>query len=402
MKRIISISIAILALSLTLSAQKGNVSSADYELTLDKPDLKKAEGKILDAEKHEKTANWPKTYMVKERIFRAKYAKKNTELDNLITAFEAIKKAEELDIKGDAKGKNKLKYRDEIRKDLIMLRIDFQNFGATVYNEKDYTQALTCFENVLAIDAMPSYIEEDATATIDTAIVFNTAICAYYGENKPKTAEYMLRCIDYAYGETTPYIVMYTQYKEAEDTVKMVEILKEGFKTFPEDGTFLKELVIYYIGTKDLDEGMKYLKIALENDPENSSFWFTKGTFHDQLGEMDQAMVAYNKALETANTDDDKYNANYNVGVIVYNEAVEAINAANDEPDMKKSNQMTLDAREKFKICLPYFEVCIGIKPNDLETLKALSPVYYRLSNDDAMQEKYLEVQATIKVVKGE
>lgn len=398
--RIVSI-IALLAIAFTLSAQKGNVSSADYELTVENPDLAKAEEKILAAEKNEKTANYPKTYIVKERVFRAKYAKENADSVSLFTAMDAIKKAEELDMKGNAKGKGIDKFKEEIKKDLVLLRFEFQNCGANAYNKKSYSLAMRCFENVLAIDTMPSVLEEGVAVKMDTVVLFNTAICAYYSDQKEKTAKYMLQCIDYDYGESTPHTVMLLQYREAGDTVKMVNILKDGFEKHPEDATFLRELVLYYINTNDLEEGMKYITLALESDPDNSSFWFTKGTFLDQSGKGVEAITAYNKALETAATDDEKYNANYNLAVIFYNKAVEASNVANDVAldDIKKSKEMANEAKLKFKDCVPYFEACLEVRPNDLETLKALRPVYYRLSDDIKVNKKYEELLAKIKAL---
>lgn len=400
MKTRITTIVALLAFAFTLSAQKGNVSSADYELTLEKPNLEKAEEKILEAEKHEKTVNYPKTYIVKQRVYRKMFTNDNTANENLFTAMEAIVKAQELDMKGNAKGKGIGKFKSEIKKDLLLLRIEFQNCGAAAYNGKDYALAMKCFEEMLTIDQMPYNMEEGQTvADMDTAILFNTAICAYYSEQKEKTEEYMLQCIDYDYGESTPHTVMFIQYRDAQDTVKMVEMLKDGFEKHPDDATFLRELVLYYININDLEEGMKYINLALESDPENSSFWFTKGTFHDQAGEKEEASKAYNKALETAVSDDEKYNANYNLAVIYYNQAVEASNDANEVAlnDLEKSKKMAEEAKEKFKVCIPYFEACLEIKPQDLETLKALRPVYYRLSDDAAINKKYEELIAKIK-----
>lgn len=402
MKTRITTIVALLAIAFTLSAQKGNVSSADYELTLDKPDLEKAEAKILEAEKNEKTASYPKTYIVKQRVYRKMFFKDNTNIDALFVAENAIKKAQELDIKGDAKGKKQGKFKEEIKKDLLMLRIDFQNAGANAYNAKDFDVAMKCFEKMLELDQYPYNLEEGQTeAVMDTAILFNTAIAAYSSENKEKTKKYMLQCIDYGYGESTPHTVMYMQYREEKDSVEMIEILKDGFNKYPEDATFLRELVLYFINTNNLSEGMKYINIALESDPSNSSFWFTKGTFHDQANEKEEALVAYKKALETAVEETDIYNVNYNLAVIYYNEAVEAANAADEFAltDLEKSTEMSKAAKETFRVCIPYFEACLEIKPQDLETLKALRPVYYRLSEDEAINKKYEELLEKIKVL---
>lgn len=393
---------AILAMTFTLSAQKGYVSSADYELTVEKPDLAKAEEKILAAEKHEKTIKYAKTYTVKSSVYRKMFAADNKNSDALFIASKALATAVELNNTGDAKGKGIGKYTEEIKKDYMLLRIDLQNCGANAYNEKNYELASKCFAEMLEIDAVPVNFTEEGVALIDTSIIFNTALCAYYNEDDANTEKYMVPCMEYGYGGSTPHTVMYLQYKAAGDTVKMVETLKDGFAKYPEDAVFLKDLVIYFINMNNIDEGMKYLAIALEQDPENSTFWFTKGTFYDQLKDTDKAIEAYKKAQETADDGTESYNANYNLAVIYYNDAVEDANVANDEKDMKKSAEMADAAMVKFTECIPYFEACLAEKPDDIETLKALRPVYYRLSSKDpSIMAKYEALQKQIKALEG-
>ncbi len=404
MKTKITTLIAFIAISLTISAQKGAVNAADYELTLESPDLDRAEAKILEAEKNEKTINYARTYLVKAKVYRAKAKKKDETFDSkaLFTSYDAIQKAEELDQKGDAKGKGVGKYKEDIKSFLVFLKMDLQNCGAGAYNSKDYALAMQCFEKVLAVGSMESNKVEGQEAVIDTSILFNTAICAYYSDDTVKTKEYMAQCLELGYGDATPYQIMYVIYREEQDTANMVNTLIRGFNDYPEEPMFLKELVIYYINSKNLEEGMKYINIALDKDPNNSAYWFTKGTFFDQSGDKEEALAAYKKALSTAVSEDDKYNANYNLAVMAYNEAVEASNQANDEVDMKLSKKKTEAAKAKFRECLPYFESCLEIKGDDLETLKALRPVYYRLSDDPAMMKKYEALQEKIKILEGE
>ena len=399
MKTRLSTLITLLVITFSLSAQKGNVSSADYELTLPNPNLESAKEKILAAEKNEKTIAYAKTYIVKQRIYKSMYIKDNTNSQNLFTAFDAIKKAEELDQKGDAKGKGIGKFKSEIKRDLIMLRVEFQNCGANAYNAKDYALAYNCFDKALAIDNMPSNIEKDKVVVMDTAILFNAALCAYYNGDADNTEKLMKKCMEYNYGGTTPHTVMYLHYKDKADTVNMVETLVNGFESHPDDATFLRELVVYYISINDLDQGMKYINIALDNDPNNSTFWFTKGTFHDQAKEREKAIEAYNKAIETATNNEERYNANYNLGVIFYNNAVEEANKANDVDfsDTKKLKEIEAAAKVKFLECIPYFETCLEEKPDNVDALKALRPAYYRLSDDPAVQAKYDALQAKLK-----
>lgn len=401
MKKLMSLCILTLLFTANTFAQKGAVSAADYELTAEKPNLEKAKEKIEEAVLNEKSMNWPKTYIVRSKVFAALYKESKKKNENspksefVYEAYESLLKAEELDKKGDEKGKGIDRFKEEIGKEFFLLRIEMLNDGVIAYNRKDYTNAVKSFGYVLDIDKSDAYIAKSGgEANIDTAVMFNTAISAYYDKQHERAIELLLQVSELGYAGETPFLMLYTEYRDIQDTVNMVKTLKEGFEKYPENEVFIKDLVVYYINNNLVGEGMEYIDKALARDPNNTGFWFAKGTFLDKQKKYDEALKCYNEVLQKAKKEDDIYNANYNVGVIYYNLAVEKFDEANKIQDYAKYKEATAVAYEAMKKTLPYFEECHRIKPDDKGTLNTLSSVYYRLSKDDPeMNKKYAETK---------
>ena len=106
---------------------------------------------------------------------------------------------------------------------------------------------------------------------------------------------------------------------------------------------------------------------------------------------------SYKKALEIKA---DYFDANYNLGALYFNQAVQGINAANDmwKPRMTKAEsdaqkQMENDAKSLFETAKPFLEAAHATDANDLETMRSLRDIYTRTGDDDKM----LELTAKIK-----
>ena len=125
--------------------------------------------------------------------------------------------------------------------------------------------------------------------------------------------------------------------------------------------------------------------------------WFSFGSVLDNLGNADEAIEAYKKALEVKA---DYFDANYNLGALYFNQAVQGINAANDmwKPRMTKAEsdaqkQLEDDAKALFETAKPYLEAAHATDADDLETMRSLRDIYARTGDDDKM----LELTAKIK-----
>ena len=75
----------------------------------------------------------------------------------------------------------------------------------------------------------------------------------------------------------------------------------------------------------------------------------------------------------------DYFDANYNLGALYYNQAVDIIKKAQDENDNDKYNKMMDKAKGIMKVALPYLEKAYSIKGTDKNTMISLKELYYRL-----------------------
>ena len=392
--------------SIVLFAQKGKVYMAESLLAGEKPDAAKAKEIIKEAVSNEKSAEWPKTHIVKARIY-SKTFEENKKTEDAFEAFEALKEAYKFDQRGNAKGKGKGKFKNEIILAAPIVRTALINSGVTGFNTKDYNLALNGFEQALILDQMEFSKAEDGSFTVDTSIMFNASIAAYYAENYDKTVELINKVKDLNYGNKDEklniYRILYQVYKEEQkDTVNTEKLLQEAIVEFPEEGEFLNNLVLIYVKSNNGEKALKYLDAALAKDPEKSVFWFAKGTFLDQKGNKDGAIECYQKSISAADNDIDLYNGNYNLGVLFFNKAVDLMQLAQDEKDYNKYKEKEQVAFAAFKDVIPYFEKCDELQPNELPVLETLSNIYYRLTKvDNTMQAKYKSVKAKIDTIKN-
>ena len=146
-------------------------------------------------------------------------------------------------------------------------------------------------------------------------------------------------------------------------------------------------MINVYISTKKTEEAMKYLNLAIEQDPNNSSYYFAQGSLLDGMGKQEEAIKSYEKSIEL---NKEGYDANYNLGALYYNNGVKQIEEANKVPANDNARYEAELAKSDiwFAKALPYMERCQEIKPGDTYSLESLKNLYYRLKQ----LEKYEEV----------
>ena len=77
----------------------------------------------------------------------------------------------------------------------------------------------------------------------------------------------------------------------------------------------------------DFEKAKTNLELAAEQDPTNEILWFSLGSVFDNLGNVEEAVTAYTKAIDV---NADYFDANYNLGALYFNQAVQGINEANE------------------------------------------------------------------------
>ncbi|MHB8131109.1 MAG: tetratricopeptide repeat protein, partial [Mobilitalea sp.] len=142
------------------------------------------------------------------------------------------------------------------------------------------------------------------------------------------------------------------------------------------------------------DEALSYINVAKAKEPNNFSLFWAEGVLYMQQEKYDEAITNLLKSIEIK---PELFDTQFNLGVCYYNKAAAMILAANDIMDAKQYDVAKAAANEVFVKAIPYFLKSLELKPDDVDTLKSLKELYYRLS----MTDKYNEVVKKIAEVEA-
>ena len=301
--------------------------------------------------------------------------------DALVRAKDSYMKAQELDSKGS--------YASEIQVGLGQVQMAASNAGIGNYNTGNFGAAGAFFD-------LGAEIAQAFEAT-DTMAIYNSALCyEKAGEVDLAVARYRA-CADIEYQVPNVFLFISNLYRENGREAEALETLAEARALYPREQSLIIEELNIYLTNEEFDKAKENLALAAEQDPTNEILWFSLGSVLDNLGNADEAIEAYKKALEVKA---DYFDANYNLGALYFNQAVQGINAANDmwKPRMTKAEsdaqkQLEDDAKALFETAKPFLEAAHATDANDLETMRSLRDIYARTGDDDKM----LELTAKIK-----
>lgn len=380
MKRTI-ILLAFIIASASSFAQKGKVTTA--QTLKDAGKLDKALEAITVASDAsnpdaEKSLNWPKTWQVRGEIYQAIGQSKDENFKKLTTdplgeALSAYKKAMELD--------EKHAIDKSIKMSLVLLTNDFTNQAVQAFQEENYNKALESFEKILEINNLP-VIKADNPNAVDTVIIFNSALAAYNAEKYDVAVNYYKEAAKYGYNGARTYSLMAAAYQMKKDTTNALNTLKEGFEKFPEENSILESMIQIYMDLNKTEDAMKYLEMAIAQDPSKPRYHFAQGALYEKLGNEQKAIETYKKTIEI---DPQFFNAYYNLGALYYNKGVQQIEVANKVPANENARYEAefKKADEWFGFALPYMEKCNEMQAGDKMVLESLKNLYYRLKQMD-------------------
>jgi len=339
---------------------------------------------VEKAKKLEKTKDWAKTYYVSGLVHQAIAKADNEELarqaggEPLLQSFDDFKKAYNME------GANALQ--GSIDANLISMSNQVLNEAIEAYNEEKYDKAFEYFVKTLEIKEMPVFGE-----SVDTAIIHNAAISAQRAGKIEDAIKYFKKSAKYGYGGATTYLLIKEAQMKIGDTTEAGKTIKEGFEKYPEDKQMLIQLInFYFVDTDEPSKALEYIQVAREQDPENAAYYSAEGSVYDRIGKKEKAIEFYKKAIEL---NPELFEAQYNLGVIYYNDAVAASNEANEIKDNQAYQKARKEANEIFKKALPYIEKAHELQPEERSIMSTLKTLYYRLK----MEDKYQEIEEKLK-----
>jgi len=392
MKRTTILFVLLFAIS-SAFAQKGKVTSAlSYKEAGKLDKAVEAIEETIDATnpKTEGSVTWPRTWEVRGEIYQAVFQSKDENYkklssDPLTVAYDSYMKALQLD--------DKDRFSKSVKIKLTLLIGDLTNQAVAGFNEEAYEKAMKSFEQIMAIEQTPVYKADEPNA-VDTVIIFNAGLAAYNAKQYDKAIEYYKQAAKYKYNGAKTYSLIANSYFQKKDTVGALQVLQDGLKEYSDNGILLVEVINVYLNANKIDAAMKYLDIAIAQDPKNASYFFAQGTLYDKLQKPEEAANSYLKAIEYK---EDYFDAYYNLGALYYNKGVKQVDVANlvpsSQPDKYEEEKNKADI--EFKKAIPYMEKAHEINPTDKFTLESLKTLYYRLK----MLDKHAEIIEKMKSI---
>lgn len=306
-----------------------------------------------------------------------------TALDDAAAAY---KKAKELD------ADNKLD--KKIIEGYKSLRELNNKLALNYFYQKDYLSSYKSFDNYLKLGEIKGVSDK-----IDTVIIYYTGVTAQSANMYDEAILYFNKAKELKYNDPYLYTSLKECYLAKGDSAAALQSLQDGLKVFPKNVVVLTELINYYLVKGEGDKALDYLQKAKEQDPGNKSYYFAEGTLLDKMGQVDNAVNAYKKAISIDSTYFDAY---FNLGVLHFNNAVKLSEVANNEPDNKKYAEKKKLADDEFLKVAPYMEKAYKIissipasndpnvnkatLENKRSTLETLKTLYYRLKQNDQLE----------------
>jgi tetratricopeptide (TPR) repeat protein len=356
---------------------------------IDQGALDKAKEALDQALLNPKQNTNPKLYTAKGRLCQEVFKSENPKFKALYTnpleeAYAAYEKAIELDPKGSTK---KL---FSLNQTYLLLGNDFISQGAQKFEAKDYEGALKSFEFNIKVASSDIYV-----GIIDSGIYFNAGLAAYNGELYEKAIPYFKKCTEMKYEKTMPYFLEYQSYLALHDTINGEETLKSAFKVYPDNQDVILQLVDHYMKCNRLTEAFSYIDLAKSKDPNNYSLHWAEGVLFMKQEKYTEAITCLTKSVELKG---DQFDTQFNLGVCYYNLAVELFKKADLILDAKKYSVAAAEANTVFMNAIPYFEKASSIKPDDVDAMRNLKELYYRLKTvKPEYQAKYDEIMKKLE-----
>ncbi len=296
-------------------------------------------------------------------------------------ALDAYKKAYELDPK---KAK-------DVPAIIADINSKYNNEAYNEYSLGNYAKSSVLFEKAAAALATAP------VSKVDTSSIYNAGFVAGFSGDKARALQFYKKCYDLGYYAEEGEI--FAKLADAEpDSAK--KYLEEGFEKFPQSQSIMIGLINYYISSgESTDRLFELLDKAKQNEPNNASLYYVEGNTRAQLKDYDKAVEAYRKCAEI----DPKYEYGYiGEGILHYNRAVEFGDAAQNEMDDRKYQELAEKFEKSLKDCIEPFEKAFALSKDDsvkVSIAEYLKNAYYRFSSTDdsfkAGYDKYNEIVKT-------
>ena len=366
--------------SFSLYAQKSNVQNAYKSLKKDK--IAEAIEYIELAANNESTSNDVKMHNYRGEIYFEVHS--NSEYKEL-DKMAILKCANSWQAMFNHPKVSKWYNEDQINSNITKAGVGLFNKGVELYSIKDFDNAKLMYNKIFDLIPLDKNNNLNRSNVTKESVHFNLYYACIAQGDLVGAKENLQVLIDESYQDPLIYSYMSEIYQKQGDNDKALDVIKEGREYFDTNVDLIISELNFYLGSEDFVKAEELLKLAVQEDPNNAQLFLALGSSYDALDNYEKAEESYKEAVDI---DPSSFDANYGLGGLYYNKAVEMFDKANDISDFNKADNLMKKAEVIMLKSLPYMEVCYKINPEDKTILTVLKALYYR-NGDDV---KYKEV----------
>ncbi len=400
MKKVL-FTVALLAGAIAVSAQESVVKEAKSK----KGNPAEAAQIIEPALTNPETANNPETWKLAGDFQKAIYDAENEKLylsqidkskvadmptmyNSMMKMFEYYMKCDELEQAKVASGElKKAKLRKKNVDVLLQVRPNLTNAGIDAFNNNDYANAQKFFALYVDVVENPMFADKAEVLKADTmTTLFANYAAMAAGMKDPKDAEAVIK-----YGTIgkedknegwrgLSFMAEVYGNKETGDSIKWLEVIKEGAEKFPEQEFFIGSLMDYYLQKGMLDEGLVQIN-SLISKIEKPFFYYVKGILEFEKKDFAAAHATLDKVIATSQ---ELAAEAYAKKGDCYFYPAQKIVEENSTLDLEDPKYNTNEAKikEAYEFAQPFYEKAKELEPDNKAIWgQQLLRVYYKLNN---------------------
>lgn len=347
-------------------------SQTKIDLSLQYMREKKYEIAMIQIDKASKDPalkNLATTWYYKGEIYQAVYMIDESKLYTLDTAYKSLIKSMTLDPDQE--------YLKNIIIQLKLLSANYYRRGAIEFNNGKYAIAYQLFEKSVDINKSPMIMNSDSM------VIYHAAVSAKLSSDTKNAKKHFNKLVNMKVVTLDVYDQLGDIYAAENDINNALSIYIEGLNNNCKDSEkLICKIIKLNLKYGKTQKAEYFITIGKEMFPANAEIYFYEANLFNLQLMDEKAIEAYKKGLEI---EPDNFEANYNTGILNYNNAIIHKQAA----DKYKSTDLELYKQENSKYnknimeAVKYLEIAYSTKKNDTYLNNCLYDVYIRLNRKE-------------------
>lgn len=251
---------------------------------------------------------------LKQKPDTAKY------FNHIYSLYECVLRCDSLEQIPDENGKCKFRLRDSNRQRLMQFRKNLASADRYFSQKQDFKNGYKFADMYLTSKKKPiftsnkeGYVLEDENDSLHHATL--ATFLAYADKNYKGVAKHIGMARKDTARLSQLLEVGAKSYYALSDTLTGNKYLSDGVEMYPTNEYFFLTLLKYYNDHSDLDSALKLCNAVVVSTPENRNYWFMKGKQHEQLGQLQDALLAYEQVVKRNADDYEAFSAIGNINL---------------------------------------------------------------------------------------